>query len=35
MDRNWSPKSKVTVTDAGMVIEIEVGEVSWKDLIMG
>jgi hypothetical protein len=32
MNRNWTPESRVSVTDAGMVIEIELGAVQTGDL---
>jgi HSP20 family molecular chaperone IbpA len=27
MKRNWTPKSRVSVTDAGVVIEVELGDI--------
>ena len=32
MNRNWTPENRVSVTDAGMVIEIELGAVQTLDL---
>jgi DNA-directed RNA polymerase subunit RPC12/RpoP len=32
MNRNWKPESRVSVTDAGMVIEIELGAVQASDV---
>ena len=32
MNRNWTPESHVSVTDAGMVIEIELGAVQTGDV---
>jgi hypothetical protein len=32
MNRNWIPESRVSVTDAGIVIEIELGAVQTVDL---
>jgi hypothetical protein len=32
MNRNWIPESRVSVSDAGMVIEIELGDVQTADL---
>src|SRR5579862_5807879 len=32
MNRNWTPESRVSVTDTGMVIEIELGAVQTSNL---
>ena len=34
MSPNWTPKSRVSTTDAGVVIEVEVGDIQISDLEM-
>lgn len=34
MNRNWTPESRVTITDAGVVIEVELGNVQPGDLVI-
>lgn len=34
MKRNWTPKSRISVTDAGAVIEVEVGDIRTASLLI-
>ena len=34
MNRNWTPKSHVSITDAGVVIEVELGSIRTASLLI-